>query len=193
MWVARGEARAGTPLTLGESTYALYRGGGDLQATFEDVPAGLKKVATLEGVVKLRIGKGTKTLEIADALGAGKRQVTRDGITLAVTGVHLGQTWYTLSLTFTRDGRAEPVPVYSGVSPYGLVLSAPDGTQRQGRLWGSPRLRRTDGGKSAPVGPTKFLFHRQPETLGPWTLRYTMPARTVEREYRFTFTDVPLP
>ena len=89
------------------------------------------------------------------------------------------------------------VMVREGPGDANIVVAQADPGVRPGGQRGQ-RGQRQPGARAAQfvqrvAGQSNVTFTGLPDIAGAWTLLYTMPAKSTEKEFPFTFKDIPLP
>ena len=160
---------------------------GSISVQITDVPEDLRKIARLDGTVRMRFSSGKRVLRIKDVFGEGERKAEDDDTVLRVerTRHERDRERVTITLRQTQDGEDVSMPAYPGTSDYGYELIHPDGKRHRKPLIGSTgRFLR---------GMGHVKFYNLPDIKGKWTLVYTVPLQTVEKTFDFTIKDIPLP
>ena len=121
---------------------------GMIVANASTPPPGLDKLASVEGVVHLTFGTGTKELKVVDALNGGNKSVTVGNAKLTVTRVQRmgggrggnngggrgGNNGGAMLLTvkYEVDGKEETLPEFGRDATYGFALIDPNGEKHTG-------------------------------------------------------------
>lgn len=182
-----------------------------LQVVIPELPKGLKKIGEIEGIVKLTTGAGRRTIKINGVFADGEKTASQGDVTLTVSSVNRRGPQGMFNLSLTAGGKETHFPDYPSNSQYGVCLVDPNGRQHHGMISRRGhmvfrtahaggggmvenlvvRLDRRNG--RANTGKASVTFRNLPRVEGAWTLVYTMPEKTVTREYPFKIKETPLP
>jgi len=180
-----------------------------------DLPEGVEKLASLEGIVRLSASVGPdRELKVDDVLGEGEKTGEKDGLKLLVTATNkaLGRnSRVQLNIKATRDGNPVDVPVEQQQgSRYGAFLIDPDGKRYSAlgvglsgmgaTVWGAGpdgkpvRVEEPAAKGQAKNSPTVSLtFFNLPKIDGEWSLLVVYPGDTETKEFPFKIQNVPVP
>ncbi|HUU43739.1 MAG TPA: hypothetical protein VMX57_08165 [Planctomycetota bacterium] len=198
------------PLVSRSDLYARLAGGfeicpvGTVYYDVESIPKELKRVRTIEGLVRVTFGVGSDAIAIPNVLGGGVRSATVGKSTLSAEPITAGAGRRWLKLRETFEGQEVNPTIYPADSPFAIVLVDPKGGRHIGLgRWGGMLSRegqivgpdgQPEGGQVVKgPGETLVRFDNLPDLAGAWTLVHTVPRKLVTREYPFRFDDVVLP
>ncbi|HUV39017.1 MAG TPA: hypothetical protein VMY39_05355, partial [Planctomycetota bacterium] len=143
-----------TPAFRGMGMGRAGAAGGSLTVDLVDVPAGLERIALLEGTVKMSFGEGRRQVKINDVFGEGEHKVVDGDATLTVARANRGRGGAFVLVTRTVNGEETPMPNYPADSGYGFSLLAPDGKEyRSSGGFGGPGGGFQRGPGGGPGGP----------------------------------------
>ncbi len=176
--------------------------------------AGVDKLASVEGTVRMTFGTGKKTIQVEDALGgdnksgaAGNAKVTvtrvqRMGGGAPVAGARAARGGMLfLTVSYKVDDKDAELPSFGRNPDYGVTLVDPNGERHRGNTGSFGGMMAFMGGRGqAPAAPAAqvdannatMIFTNVPDVDGAWMLELTVPDQTTEKEYTFRFTDVTL-
>lgn len=195
--------------------------GGSAKMRIENPPEGLKEIAELEGVVKLELGGGSKTLQVKNIFSKGEKTDKLDNLSLKTVGVYRRKDLAVLVFQGTQDGKRITGPDPPQHDDYGYFLVDSDGKRYSGKrlapVWGT-QIFLKDGEKVGkwfvPIkdrwilaghagGSSQTVFHRDKhlivvfrklvEKKGAWSFDCVLPGKTVTKSYPFKVTHLPRP
>ncbi len=163
---------------------------GELQFSLPEVPAGLQKFATVEGVVRLKLGVGEKSIEVGNIFQGQPKTTEADGISVTLNRATRDEDTVHLSLIMVTDGRCPMPSLGKQANRFGLKLQDPKGALHSdlggGGFSGS-------GWGTGFRGQLEITVCGVPDIPGEWTLIYTYPEKLEPRDYPFKIRDVPVP
>jgi len=182
------------PMHFGKDKETSHRLG---MVRIREVPEGLKMLAEISGVLRLKLGIGEKVVKVEDVLVGGAREpVTEDGVTITVKKAERQDNRVTVDIEARCEGGQGLASFAPESAQCAFFLVDPNGVRHPCWMKGGsfgPRAAAGPGRAAREEAQLNLMFQNLPVIDGAWALLFTYPERTESREYPFTIKDVPVP